>query len=93
MQFEYNSLVTQQTNLLFKHHRQTYMRFIESAPIFHEETERLELNRFWRAQLSTLDIDTRDVRACLDDNTTDAEWLYGFENHVIPVIIANGLPK
>ena len=93
MEFEYNSLVTQQTNLLFKHNRGVYMRFIETAPVFHEETERLEINRYWRAQLSTLESDTRDIRACLDDHSSDSEWLYAFENHVIPVLVANDLPK
>lgn len=62
--------------------------------IFHNtsESELVLLNRFWRRQLSRLTIPTYHERECLLDLPDFGPWMLNFTRHVIPCIVANGLP-
>ncbi len=50
------------------------------------------LNRYWRRQLTTLNVDTIDAREALLDNITQLEWTRLFKQHVLPLIIDHHLP-
>lgn len=52
----------------------------------------LELNRFWRDQLSQLHISTISARTCLVDDIAPRDWLRHFGQLVLPVIIKHNLP-
>ena len=50
------------------------------------------LNRYWRRQLSTLNISTIDAREALLDGINEAEWIRLFNRYVLPIILEHGLP-
>lgn len=50
------------------------------------------LNRFWRLQLASLPIDTREYRTYLRDAYMDI-WLIDFMSVILPVIRLYGLPR
>lgn len=65
------------------------------SPIEQSRTLRedlLAVNRFLRIQLGLLDTDTTIERQLLSNDVDLNEWLDGFEDIVLPTIIAYGLP-
>lgn len=88
-----NNLLNRLTGALLQAHPNCYHNFIATAPVFHEETVKQQVNRYWRAQLASLDEDTREIRLCLDDNLSDDEWMYAFQTHVLPFLVSRGLPR
>lgn len=52
-----------------------------------------ELNRYWRDELSRLNISTISARTCLIDNISPEDWLRHFKKLVLEVILDNDLPR
>jgi hypothetical protein len=50
-------------------------------------------NQFWRIQISSVPGDTRHERMCLVDTMRPSDWQYDFVKYVVPLIVANQLPK
>lgn len=58
-----------------------------------EQEAIVDLNRFWRDQLMALPVSTISARTCLVDEMAPQDWLRHFNRLVLPVIVANNLPK
>lgn len=84
-------------DLLFEKSVVAAARFIEvygDSPKKMTIKEQVEsMNRFWNDQLGFLDIDTIEVRTHLIPDGTIDDWARHFKTHVVPVIVANELPK
>jgi hypothetical protein len=52
-----------------------------------------ELNRYWRDELSRLNISTISARTCLIDDISPEDWLRHFKKLVLEVILDNDLPR
>ena len=50
------------------------------------------VNRYWRAIIGDLPINTIQVRYALVETAIVEDWWMAFEDHVIPCIIENSLP-
>lgn len=53
----------------------------------------VELNRYWRDELSRLHISTISARSCLIDRIEPTDWLRHFKGMVLEQILANDLPQ
>lgn len=52
----------------------------------------VELNRYWRDQLSQVHASTISARTCLVDDIEPADWLRHFRSLVLPTIVRHDLP-
>ena len=55
--------------------------------------EIIELNSFWRRELSALTVNTISERECLIDMIDPSSWLRHFRNQVLPTIVRFKLPR
>lgn len=55
--------------------------------------EIIDLNAFWRDQLSFLSVNTISERECLIDAIQPNDWLRHFRQQVLPTIVRFELPK
>lgn len=55
--------------------------------------EIVEMNRYWRTQLSKLPVNTISERECLIDMIEPSDWLRHFRSQVLPTILRFKLPK
>lgn len=65
---------------------------VATAPGTPPDYQRFLINVYWREQIGTLPIDTMNVRYCLVDDGSVAEWLGLFQSSVVKCIVANNLP-
>jgi hypothetical protein len=55
--------------------------------------EIVEMNRYWRHELSKLPVNTISERECLIDMIEPTDWLRHFKSQVLPTIVRFKLPK
>jgi len=55
--------------------------------------EIIDLNSFWRDQLSFLSVNTISERECLIDAIQPNDWLRHFRQQVLPTIVRFELPR
>lgn len=59
-----------------------------------DEVEQMKaLSYFWSIELGMLPILTVEQREFLEPDVTSKVWLQRFRKHILPIVIANKLPK